>query len=339
VPPELFANTLNTLPLAVWVVDDAGGVVFANPASTAVLGYEDPSELVGRRGHEVVHYKHPDGRPYPAAECSLLHSVLTGTASHGTAEWVVRRDGTMVPVDWWSAPMGLADSAGTVISFAASAVHDAGERAARRRALNNEETFRRRLAQDLHEGAQQRLVNLLIVLQLAGEELLATGEPVSSLIDEARGHAQGAVEDLRTLAARLHPAILKTRGLGAAVGSLAAGAPLPVTLSSTLKQRLPASLESQAYYFVTDALARIVEHSRATSVEISIWTDASSLFVEVRDHGMSVASVSGSDGGLAMLADRVEGLDGAFEIDAQEGAATTVRAELPLSPLAGSSST
>ena len=62
---------LDCVALPVWVVDHGGRVVLANPAALDVFGYE-LAELQGRHGHDTVHYKHPDGTPYPASECPIL---------------------------------------------------------------------------------------------------------------------------------------------------------------------------------------------------------------------------------------------------------------------------
>ena len=62
----------------VWVVDHEGRFRYANPAALAALGYEHPSELVGRLGHETVHYKYPDGRPYPTEDCPLTRARRVG---------------------------------------------------------------------------------------------------------------------------------------------------------------------------------------------------------------------------------------------------------------------
>ena len=74
-----------------------GRVVLANPAALATLGYEDLSELRGRFGHDPVHYMHPDGSPYPAAECPMLEPPGPGAPVHIEEDWFVRRDGTLLP--------------------------------------------------------------------------------------------------------------------------------------------------------------------------------------------------------------------------------------------------
>ena len=70
---------LDSIAQPVWVVDHDGFVVFVNPAAIAALGYDHLDELRGRPGHETIHYKHPDGSPYPAEECPM--SRIRGPSS------------------------------------------------------------------------------------------------------------------------------------------------------------------------------------------------------------------------------------------------------------------
>src|SRR5262249_41664147 len=58
----------------VWVVDHRGRFHYVNPAALKALGYDHPSELVGRPGHDTVHYKRPDGTPFPEDECAVAHA-------------------------------------------------------------------------------------------------------------------------------------------------------------------------------------------------------------------------------------------------------------------------
>ena len=107
---------LDSVALPVWVVDHSGSVLLANPAALAAIGYE-LSELVGRNGHETVHYKHPDGSPYPAEDCPVLQPIRTGEPLHNDEDWFVRRDGTMFPVSYSVVPIDLPTGRGIVMTF------------------------------------------------------------------------------------------------------------------------------------------------------------------------------------------------------------------------------
>jgi PAS domain S-box-containing protein len=86
----MLARVLERIPQPVWVVDQPGCVTFTNPAACHALGYGDPAELLGKPAHETVHYKRPDGTPYPVAECPMLRPRETGETVHSEDEWFVR---------------------------------------------------------------------------------------------------------------------------------------------------------------------------------------------------------------------------------------------------------
>jgi PAS domain S-box-containing protein len=350
--PEAFlALVLNVVPQPVGVVDGAGCIVFANPAAVSALGYDDPAELRGKPSQETVHCKRPDRSPYPRHECPILRPPRTGETLHGEDEWFVRRDGSTFPIAWWSAPIALPSGAGAVLAFTditerraaeqavrerdAAEIRAAESRAAQRRIVESATVLRRQVARDLHDGAQQRLVSLLIGVQLAREELGFDPAHAHELLEGAAEQARSAIEELRELVAGLHPSILATRGLLSAIEALAASAALPVTVAGSLAERLPEVVETSAYFIVAEALTNAVKHAGASHVAVTVGIDAAQLVVEVRDDGVGGAHLDNAGSGLAGLADRLDALDGRLVLDSPPGAGTTLRAEIPLRPSAG----
>ncbi|HEX8519758.1 MAG TPA: histidine kinase [Pseudonocardia sp.] len=345
-PAEFLARILDDAPQPVWVVDEAGLIVFTNPAAVAALGYGDPAELHRRPSHATVHYKRPDGSPYPQAECPMLRPRETGETAHGEDEWFVRRDGSMFPIAWWSAPIAMPGGNGAVLAFTdvserraaeqalrerdAADIRAAASRAAQRRLVENSAAVRRQVARDLHDGAQQRLITLLISLQMAREEIGADPARGLDLIDDAAEQAQLAIDELRELAAGLHPPVLAHRGLVAAVEALAARAALPVSVVGTVARRMPEAVEINAYFVVAEALTNTVKHARASRAWVTIGVEDADLSVEVRDDGIGGAAADGSGSGLAGLADRIGALGGRLVLDSPPGRGTTVCARIPL---------
>jgi PAS domain S-box-containing protein len=102
--PEAFLSLiLDGFPQPVWVVDETGVILFANPAGVSAVGYDHLSELRGRPSHETVHYKRVSGTHYPTHDWPMLRPRVTGETMHGDDDWFVRRDGSMFPISWWSA--------------------------------------------------------------------------------------------------------------------------------------------------------------------------------------------------------------------------------------------
>src|SRR5262249_54445390 len=101
----------------IWVVDSEGMIRFANPAAIDALGYDSADELFGRHSHDTIHYRHPDGRPYPASDCPMLLPRTTGETVTSELDWFFRRDGSMFPVSYVSVPIEMADGRGAVVAF------------------------------------------------------------------------------------------------------------------------------------------------------------------------------------------------------------------------------
>jgi PAS domain S-box-containing protein len=114
---DFLAAVLKTAAQPIWVVDPDGVIRFANLAAIKALGYDSAGELLGRDSHETIHYRHPDGTPYPAAACPMLLPRATGETVRNDLDWFFRRDGSMFPVSYVSAPMELREGRGVVVAF------------------------------------------------------------------------------------------------------------------------------------------------------------------------------------------------------------------------------
>jgi signal transduction histidine kinase len=200
--------------------------------------------------------------------------------------------------------------------------------ASRARILKAGDEERRRLGRDLHDGAQQRLVSVVISLQLAQKRWEAPGRS-RQLVDEALEHAQAAIGDLRELAAGIHPSVLTDRGLHAALETLAGRAPLPVELDAELDERLPMSVETTAYFVVAEALTNVGKHAHASRASVGVRVVGEELEIEVLDDGVGGANAS-SGSGLRGLADRVAALQGALHVSSPPGRGTRIHARISL---------
>jgi signal transduction histidine kinase len=202
-----------------------------------------------------------------------------------------------------------------------------GLRVSRGRGLDAAEFERRQIERNLHDGAQQRLVALAMGLGMAKEKLEDDPEAARALVEEAHEHAKLAIVELRDLARGISPAVLADRGLDAALSALAAQAPVPVDVSCRLVERLPAPVESTAYFVAAEALANVAKHSRASLAAVTVSREGDQLLVEIHDDGVGGADANGN--GLAGLASRVEAIGGQLTVDSPSGGPTVIRAELP----------
>jgi signal transduction histidine kinase len=199
--------------------------------------------------------------------------------------------------------------------------------ASRARLVAATDDERRRVVRDLHDGAQQRLVNTIITLKLARRALEHELEAAPALVDQALHHAEGANVELRELVHGIRPSALARGGLRAGVDALASRSPVPVEIDVSVG-RLPAAVEATAYFIVAEALTNVAKHARAGRAEVMARIEEGALAVEVRDDGVGGARPEGS--GLVGLADRLAAIDGWLRVESPPDGGTLVSAAIPL---------
>ncbi|HVB43426.1 MAG TPA: sensor histidine kinase [Streptosporangiaceae bacterium] len=187
---------------------------------------------------------------------------------------------------------------------------------------------RRRIERDLHDGTQQHLVSLAVNLGLARATLTDLPDEARKVIDEAHREAKDAIAELNDLVRGLHPAVLEDRGLDAALSGVAARVPYPVRLRVDVDVRPAPTVESVAYFVVSEALTNITKHAQATHVDVTVKRIGKMLRVNITDNGTGGADPSAGTG-LSGLAKRVRSIDGTFRIASPAGGPTTIAVELP----------
>jgi signal transduction histidine kinase len=203
-------------------------------------------------------------------------------------------------------------------------------RASRSRIMQASDAARRRLERDLRDGAQRRLTTVGSILRSAREGLdQAVNPDLARTLELAIDELETGVEELRSLARGLHPAILTDEGLVAALGALASRSPVPVRLRADSLGALPPAVESAAYFVVSEALTNVVKHARAAHAQVTLERNAADVLIEVSDDGRGGATLE-PEGGLRGLSDRVAALGGHLRMVSPVGYGTLLRAELPL---------
>ncbi|SHE56825.1 sensor histidine kinase [Streptoalloteichus hindustanus] len=184
---------------------------------------------------------------------------------------------------------------------------------------------RRRIERDLHDGVQQRLVALGMLLGRARRARTPT--KAEELLEQAHEHSQQLLDELREVAWRVYPTALDSLGLGEALAQVAERSSVPVRMDCDLPERLPTTVETAAYFVVCEAVTNAAKHSGATEISVRVARQENMVVVSVSDDGRGGADPSG--GGLSGLARRVAALDGRFRVDSPRGGPTTITAELP----------
>lgn len=203
-------------------------------------------------------------------------------------------------------------------------------RQSRERIIAAADSERRRIARDLHDGLQARLVVLAMQADRVRADAIAAGRP-SRQAAELHNGLQAAITELRELVYGVVPAALAERGLYAAVKELTYRVPIPVELELDGDDpELSELLESTGYFVVSEALTNAVKHSRAAELGVRLSVTAGVLRIEIRDDGVGGARVGG-EGGMRGIVDRVEALDGEVTIQSPPGGGTRIIAEIPVS--------
>jgi signal transduction histidine kinase len=195
----------------------------------------------------------------------------------------------------------------------------------RLRIIQAETTERRRLERDLHDGTQQRLVAISIMLGAAESD--TTEEPVRAILSRAGTELAQVIEGLRDLAHGIHPGVLHQVGLEQAIRSMAEQYPFPIDV------RLPAGRFSEgaeltAYYVIAEAVSNAVKHARAGRITITGKAAGGWLSIAVTDDGQGGARADAGTG-ISGIIDRVRAIDGEASVDSAPGHGTRIWARIP----------
>ena len=186
----------------------------------------------------------------------------------------------------------------------------------------------RRIERDLHDGAQARLVALGMSLGLADEAVERDPAAARELLAEARQATSHALAELRNLVRGIHPPVLADRGLPGAVQSLALACPLPIDVEIDIDGRLPAPVESAAYFAIAESITNVVKHSGASRAWVRLRHADRLLTIQVGDDGHGGADQSGGTG-LRGIERRLAAFDGVLAVSSPAGGPTVVTMELP----------
>ncbi|OYO09702.1 histidine kinase [Enemella evansiae] len=268
----------------------------------------------------------PPGDYNPALRAlALADSIWADAALQGlvglifllTLPWVIRGLAT--------AQVALARG---LLSSRAEHQREVGELRSSRAAVRQAETDQlRRLERDIHDGPQQRLVRLNMDLARARRMAATDPENAQIVLAGAMEQTQEALGELRMLSRGIAPPVLVDRGLAAAVGEAATRSLVPVQVEIDVP-RLPAHVETAAYFVVSEALANLNKHSGASQARVLAGVEDDWLFVTVIDDGVGGADPAKGHG-LAGLAERLRGVDGRLEVDSPVGGPSMVQAVIP----------
>jgi signal transduction histidine kinase len=229
----------------------------------------------------------------------------------------------------------FAASAATAVATAQSV---ASER--QRQRLAAAEAERERWARELHDDTLQSLSALRVGLSTAKRS--GKTDALEKAVESAIDHLEEGITNLRALITDLRPASLDELGAAAAIQALGERAErygIDVDVSIDLaaeKTRHVPEIETAMYRIVQEALTNAAKHGEAKRAVVEVHEDETNITVSVRDDGTGFdPNGHSSDGyGLLGMHERVQLLDGSFEIDSAPGEGATIRASFPIKRIA-----
>jgi signal transduction histidine kinase len=310
-----------------------------DPASTPPLGSRwpvekgSPAELVARTQApgriDAIRTTLGAGELLTALRNMGVNSAVGCPVTVGGSLWgavIAGSTSEPLPEDTEKRMLDFTDLVATAIANADS--HDKLE-ASRARVLAAADATHRLIEHDLHDGTQQRLVSLMLVLRAMETTLPAELDESRGLLSQATQALDEAIEDLRGIARGLHPALLSRRGLEPAIKALARCSAIPVQLNMHADRHLPERFEVTAYHVVSEALTNAAEHADASMVHVDLTVRDATIRLLIRDDGKGGAD-PGRGSGLLSIRDRVEALGGSLQIMSPVGGGTSLLAEIPI---------
>jgi signal transduction histidine kinase len=273
--------------------------------------------------HDHVGWVDVDGRPadLPAASADV---AITHVRRDGRSIAALAHDPAL------DAGAGVTEGlAATALMLLENAQLVDELRASRARIVESAQRERLRLERNLHDGAQQRL--FAIQLKVAAARTRVTDEELGLELDEIAGDAEAAVEELRSLAHGLYPAILRERGLADALRAYAQTSVVPVDVVARGVPRASATVEEAVYFCVLEAVQNVVKHAgQGAHAVVTLERIGPELAFSVADDGRGLGD-GGAGGGLGLMGmrDRIGAVGGKVEIAARSGGGSVVRGTIP----------
>ncbi|HEX8854257.1 MAG TPA: histidine kinase [Thermoleophilaceae bacterium] len=190
---------------------------------------------------------------------------------------------------------------------------------------------RRRIERDLHDGAQQRLVALRIKLELIAERLQELSPHDAAALRELEDVVETTIEQVRSFARGIYPALLAERGLDEALRALARDCPLPTAVYTEDVERYSHEIEATVYFTVAEALQNATKHARGVTAATIHVRGGERLEFDVHDDGEGFAPETAFTGvGLVNFRDRLEAVGGEASVRSTPNYGTTVSGSIPL---------
>ena len=192
---------------------------------------------------------------------------------------------------------------------------------------------RRRIARDLHDGAQQRLICVALGLERARRALPPDQHEAAAVLRSLGPELCASMTELRALAYGLCPPVLADRGLGEALVELAERTQAPCRISVDDLPRFSPAVEGAVYWSCAEALQNVVKHAGpAATLRLRVALEGNGRLVfAVEDDGVGFDLARVERGqGLTNMADRVGAVGGELTVSSAPGQGARIHGVVPL---------
>jgi signal transduction histidine kinase len=207
--------------------------------------------------------------------------------------------------------------------------------ASRQRLVAAQDHERRRIERNIHDGAQQQLVAMVVKLRLANA--LTDRDPARAreMLGDLEREMAETLDDLRDLARGIYPPLLADKGLVAALEAQARKAPLPVRIEAQDVGRYSQEAEAAVYFCCLEGLQNAAKYAGTTEASVRLSGTHGEITFEVRDEGRGFDPPTTPRGsGLTNMTDRLAALGGSLEVRSGPGRGTSVLGRVPSRALA-----
>jgi signal transduction histidine kinase len=199
-------------------------------------------------------------------------------------------------------------------------------------------TERQRVARELHDSVAQTLYSVTLYAAAAARALAVGRQDVTArCLQEIQEAAQESMRDMRLLIFQMHPPVLETEGLVAALQAYVAAmgdrAGLQTEFHIEGERRLPIAIESELFWIAQEALNRVLKHAGARHVSVDLHFTAATIRLEVLDDGLEgdpPALAAESRGGLCTIAELCARVGAKLTYESTPGAGRWVMVEVAL---------
>jgi signal transduction histidine kinase len=204
-------------------------------------------------------------------------------------------------------------------------------RASRRRIVDAQDAERRRVERDIHDGAQQYLVALMVQFRVARTLLRRDPPRAQAMLPDLKRIIEEALESLNELAQGIHPPILTDHGLSVALGRQRTNPAVCVAVEDENVRRYAIEVEAAVYFACLEALNNAAKHAPGSNVVVRVAEADGQLRFSVRDDGSGFDPNECRPGsGLGNMVDRVAALGGALEVTSVPSRGTMISGVIPL---------